>query len=415
MLTDLNTFLLSGLESDFFAGGIALGVMGVSAGMGRMLWFRLRGFVLRRINVTVTVDNRLPEFRYLLHWLESHGAMRRVRRFRLTWTGGRLDRKASYTPSTGRHWFRVDGHWVRIDRSLSEKAKSGNHGRTDPLETLVLTLPFGRREVVEGWIAAGAEMISRTTRIGPELHIHTDGYWSELGQVVRRPASTLVAEDDRVDKLVADVRWFYGAREWYVARGVPWRRGYLLHGPPGTGKSSAIRAVASELELGLSILDLGRRSLTDDGLSEAVATAPGRSILVIEDIDAAFTERSAGETPTGVSFSGLLNAIDGLAAQEGRALFMTTNHIERLDPALIRPGRADVHVELGLVGAGPAKALFLRFFPGEEALANAFAARIGSERLSPAALQGWLLANAEDAHLAAEAGGLVTPARLAAE
>ncbi len=317
-----------------------------------------------------------------------------------------------FAPATGRHWFVLDGQLVRLDRDLNDKAKSGPSGT--PLETLTVTLPFGRRQTIERWIAKGAEMEARMARIGPPLHIHIDTYWTRAGEVMRRPISTLVAEDDRLARLLEDVRWFYGARDWYAARGVPWRRGYLLHGPPGTGKSSAIRAIASEMELGLAILDIGRKTLGDDQLSEALADAPSDAVLVFEDVDAAFAGRAADDA-RGISFSGLLNAIDGVAAQEGRAIFMTTNHIERLDPALIRPGRADMHVELGLVGPRAAKALFLRFFPDEEALAKRFETALADGQYAPAALQGWLLANASDPGAASKATDLTPALNLAAE
>ncbi|WP_306116992.1 MULTISPECIES: AAA family ATPase [unclassified Roseovarius] len=119
-----------------------------------------------------------------------------------------------------------------------------------------------------------------------------------------------------------------------------------------------------------------------------------------------FTQREGGEKRSGVSFSGLLNAIDGVAAQEGRALVMTTNHKEKLDPALIRPGRADVHTELGMVNAATARRLFERFFPGEDDLASVFEQRLGGQKHSPAQIQGWLLANSADPKVAAHASGL---------
>ncbi|WP_300073860.1 AAA family ATPase [uncultured Ruegeria sp.] len=213
-------------------------------------------------------------------------------------------------------------------------------------------------------------------------------------------------DDDRIEKVLDDMRWFYGASNWYAERGVPWRRGYLFYGPPGTGKSSLIRALASDLSLDIASLDIGRVTLTDDDLREAMMYAPKGSLIAIEDVDAVFTLREGGEKRSGVSFSGLLNAIDGVAAQEGRALVMTTNHKEKLDPALIRPGRADVHTELGLAGAATARRLYERFFPGERDLARVFEARLGHHKHSPAQIQGWLLANSADPESAAQASGL---------
>jgi chaperone BCS1 len=85
---------------------------------------------------------------------------------------------------------------------------------------------------------------------------------------------------------------------------------------------------------------------------------------------------------------------------------MTTNHPGRLDPALIRPGRADVHVELGLVCADTAARLFARFFPGEPGLAAAFRENLAGLRFTPAEVQGWLLSHAADPVMAAAARGL---------
>lgn len=136
----------------------------------------------------------------------------------------------------------------------------------------------------------------------------------------------------------------------YVSRGVPYRRGYLFHGPPGTGKSSFISALAGHFGYSICMLSLSERTLDDDRLAHLLNSAPPNALLLLEDVDAAFVSRDlfenaqhrAFEGMTRVTFSGLLNAIDGVASAEERVLFMTTNHVHRLDPALIRPGRVDV-------------------------------------------------------------------------
>lgn len=91
-----------------------------------------------------------------------------------------------------------------------------------------------------------------------------------------------------------------------------------------------------------------------------------------------------------VTFSGLLNSLDGVTSSEERIIFMTTNHRERLDPALIRPGRVDMKVLIDNASESQARQMFLRFFPGDESLADEFVKRIDlrTNKVSPAQLQG---------------------------
>ena len=173
--------------------------------------------------------------------------------------------------------------------------------------------------------------------------------------------------------------------------GIPYRRGYLLHGPPGCGKTSFSLVLASELNLNICILNLSQEGLSDNGLAETLRSAPSNAIILLEDVDAVFIERESKNNKTSISFSGLLNAIDGIAAQEGRIFFMTTNHLERLDPALIRPGRCDVQLEVRRASKMQLKHMFLRFFPGETAKADVFKAKLPADELSMAQVQGHLL------------------------
>lgn len=110
-----------------------------------------------------------------------------------------------------------------------------------------------------------------------------------------------------------------------------------MHGPPGCGKSSYITALAGELEFGICVLNLSERGLTDDRLNHLLSVAPVQSIILLEDIDAAFVSRedtpvqkAAYEGLNRVTFSGLLNCLDGVASTEARIVFMTTNYLERL-------------------------------------------------------------------------------------
>lgn len=398
-------FLTSALTSDFFAGGMALGAFGVAAAVLRTAFMALYRVFVRRVWVSLTLDNRSAAYRHFCIWMEQNGILSRSRHVRMTdgkWARG----TKGYAPAPGQHWFFWRGHLCRLGRDINERSKVGASHNQRPVEVQNVTILFGKVETILGWIAEGRALSQTKDRIGPGLHILKGDWWDHVGDIPRRSINTVLVDDDRIQKVRDDMRWFYGASDWYADRGVPWRRGYLFYGPPGTGKSSLIRALASDLSLDIASLDIGRVTLTDDDLREAMMCAPKASLIAIEDVDAVFTQREGGEKRTGVSFSGLLNAIDGVAAQEGRALIMTTNHKEKLDPALIRPGRADVHTELGLVNSATARRLFERFFPDDPDLADAFERRLGKQRHSPAQIQGWLLANSTDPQAAAAASGL---------
>ncbi|GHC54386.1 AAA family ATPase [Neogemmobacter tilapiae] len=412
MFDQIALYLTQATASDFFAGGLVLGCLGLflrSAQLGLLAAQRL---LARRCIARLTVDNRSHAYRQIYAWLENSRVLAHVRQVRVT--DLRDGRGPRFGPEPGTHWFRLGGVICRFERAISDRRQVGQGQSSRMEETLTLSILGGGLATIHQWLDQGAHLLANAEAKGPEVYVLDDGYWESLGHVSGRPLASVITEDDRLDLLASDLRHFLASEDWYLQRGVPWRRGYLLYGPPGTGKSSAIRALASELRLAVASIDLGRPGLTDDGLVRAFNQAPQRALITLEDVDALFRQREVGAKAAGISFSGLLNAIDGVGAQEGRALIMTTNHIERLDPALIRPGRADLHVELGRVGAVAAGRLFARFFPNDPQMAESFVRRLGAARFTPAELQGWLLANAHDPAQAAQAEGLLQRALLAA-
>ncbi|KAI3712866.1 hypothetical protein L1987_71434 [Smallanthus sonchifolius] len=169
-----------------------------------------------------------------------------------------------------------------------------------------------------------------------------------------------LAMDPKMKKaIIDDLNLFLRRKEFYKKVGKAWKRGYLLYGPPGTGKSSLIAAIANYLKF--DIYDLQLTNVAgDSSLKKLMLRTSNRSILVIEDIDcsiqlpdrkgtapAKFPESKSVRDPM-FSLSGLLNFIDGLwsCCGDERIIIFTTNHKERLDPALLRPGRMDVHIHM---------------------------------------------------------------------
>ncbi|KAI3705209.1 hypothetical protein L1987_75443 [Smallanthus sonchifolius] len=166
------------------------------------------------------------------------------------------------------------------------------------------------------------------------------------------------------EKVTKDLDRFLERREYYRRVGKAWKRGYLLYGPPGTGKSSLIAAMANYLNFDVYDLELTDIKSNSELRRLLVATA-NRSILVVEDIDCSVdlhdrvqveaakvearkSQRRSYEEESKVTLSGFLNFIDGLWSSCGdeRIIIFTTNRKDKLDPALIRPGRMDVHIHM---------------------------------------------------------------------
>ncbi|KAK1439165.1 hypothetical protein QVD17_04980 [Tagetes erecta] len=161
---------------------------------------------------------------------------------------------------------------------------------------------------------------------------------------------TLAMDPKMKQAIIDDLNLFLKRKDFYKKVGKAWKRGYLLYGPPGTGKSSLIAAMANYLKF--DIFDLQLSNLYGDQcLKNLMLKTKNRSIVVIEDIDCGVLPDRNGAPPPKdrkFSLSGLLNFIDGLWSCYGdeRIIIFTTNHKERLDPALLRPGRMDVHIHM---------------------------------------------------------------------
>lgn len=189
-------------------------------------------------------------------------------------------------------------------------------------------------------------------------HSSLSDVWTPINLDHPATFETLAMEAATKQFIMDDLNRFVKRREYYRKVGKAWKRGYLLYGPPGTGKSSLIAAMANYLKF--DIYDLELTEVTQNSaLRKLLVATANRSILVVEDIDCTieFHDRMAearaassdcSEPENQVTLSGFLNFIDGLWSSCGdeRIIIFTTNHKEKLDPALLRPGRMDVHVHM---------------------------------------------------------------------
>lgn len=275
------------------------------------------------------------------------------------------DARFSLVPGPGTHWFRYKGCWMRLTRERNGRMVDLTTGA--PWETVTLTTLRSHAHLFTSLLAEARQLAVSSTEGKTVIYTAWGAEWRPFGQPRRaRALQSVVLGKGKRQAIEADVRRFMQRGWWYAERGIPYRRGYLLHGSPGSGKSSFIFALAGSLDLSICLLNLSERGLTDDKLNHLLSNAPERCILLLEDVDAAFLGRNKAAEADGyqanVTFSGLLNSLDGVASSESRIIFMTTNHVERLDEALIRPGRVDCIEELGDAEPEQVEELLIRFY-----------------------------------------------------
>ncbi|GAB5589337.1 Complex III assembly protein translocase and chaperone [Umbelopsis nana] len=381
-------------SNPYFSAGF--GLIGVGAGLTVLRQGLNLGTSLlrRRLLVTLEIPSKDKSYLWFLQWMSQQSA-RRTQHLAVETTykqhdNGSVSTTFGLVPGPGNHFFKWRGVWLQVQRQRDGKMMDLTTG--SPWETITLTTLSRDRDVFTQLLKEAQQMAIAKQEGKTVIYTSYGPEWRPFGMPRKRRMLDSVILDEGVrERIVDDVRAFIGSGKWYNDRGIPYRRGYLLYGPPGSGKSSFIQSLAGELEYNICILNLSERGLTDDRLNHLLSNVPERSIMLLEDIDAAFAKRKQTDNQgyqSMITFSGLLNALDGVASAEERIVFMTTNHIENLDPALVRPGRIDMKEYLGNASESQIRRMFLRFYENENGLAEEFVQSLKDRSVSTASLQG---------------------------
>ena len=290
-----------------------------------------------------------------------------------------------FTPASGFHIFSYNGRlfFLRRCKNKSQALWIASEAETIYISTIGRNTEPIKRLLQEAQIQYYRRDKGKTVMYRPAKRRSSGrSTWTRYSSRPSRPMSTVILDKDQKEKIINDMEEYLScaSQPWYTKRGIPYRRGYLFHGPPGTGKTSLCSALAGHLNLSIYIVLLG--SVSEDDFDALFAKLPSRCIVLLEDIDSAGiaanrAQIKGGEAETeqdielvldtraakstnrcGITLSGLLNIIDRRTAQDGRILIMTTNHPERLDPAIRRPGRVDLTINFPLANHEMIKRVF---------------------------------------------------------
>ena len=305
--------------------------------------------------VSLEIRSSDEAFEWVEYWLNEQPYSKSSRRLLLTTFKGSQDNGFSsqiyLTPAPGHHIFHYKNNLIWLNRTSEEgqsKGHSDDYGSfTKAKESFRLTL-FGRsQKVIKELVDDLQETAKRMLKQKPKFYSSIYGSWYDRSDIIERKVASVILPNQEEKKIIEDLQWFLDSADWYKTRGIPYRRGYLFYGIPGSGKSSLVTALAGELGLNLYMLNLNAVGMTDDRLLDMIHSIKDRSLILFEDIDVVQPSRDSvtkGNVEK-ISLSGLLNVIDGPSAREGCAIFMTTNYKDKLDKALIRAGRTDVKLE----------------------------------------------------------------------
>lgn len=393
--------VLSG-QNQFASGGLLLMVIGAVGAYLRSIPEKSWCWFVRQTTMMITVKDDDAAFGWVKEWFLDQKFLKRVRRIDLD-TSLQSERVA-LMPAPGLHWFWYAGRPFQVWFTRTENTKERTARRMESLTFRTI----GRKQVfLKEFVDDVVRSHNKRKGVQSRLYTYNDG-WDYSENHTPRLLDSVVLQPGDKERMVEDITRFRKSKSRYACLGVPYHRGYLLYGPPGTGKTSLVSALAAHFALSVYCVNL--TEFNDRSLMAAVTQIPKDSVLLFEDIDcmkggqkresadgsAKDGKREKEGVSNGVTLSGLLNVLDGFFAPTGVLFMMTTNRMEALDSALLRPGRIDYKLYLGKASDAQKADLYQRFFPEASQKEAGEFVRSSRPCETMAEFQGLLLGMAED-------------------
>lgn len=371
-LQSLNTIFTQALDfakvNPIIASAGGLWGLSVLTYLVRDIPSKIIAFIVRHSTTTMTINNQDPAYYQMLKWLSENKMHRFVRAINVNngykvSSAYRSDEEAAVSFGYGVAYFLHDKKIFILKRY-----KDGANQSELVKEVLDLTVISRDRKIFSTLLELATKIDESDANKYTEINTwdNRNGYWRTIKQYKRDPASVVLC--DKVEnELNASLEAFKTSKPLYLKHGVAYKLGILLQGPPGTGKTSLIKIICAKQSWPLYVVSLA--GIDDNRLVTILNSIPAKSVIAIEDIDGFGLNLNREEKSPGASklfeitMSGLLNALDGVVSPEDRIIIATTNHPDRLDPALIRSGRFDLHLTLDNITPTVFKKYMSRMYP----------------------------------------------------
>jgi hypothetical protein len=252
-----------------------------------------------------------------------------------------------------------------------EEKTVGTHDAAEKFESMKIRTDSP--EIFHHFYRESDNFLENNEQDESKLHIFVMskyGEWMRYNKIPSRTLDTVYFDEKLKIKLRADITDFLKKEKEYDEFGIPYKKNYLLTGIPGSGKTSIIKAMCREIGYSLCIFSINHDVDNNTALA-AFRDIPPKSVLLFEDIDCLFEKRtSSSENKSQFTFSHLLNLLDGVFSRKGLISFITTNHPENLDHALLRQGRTDMIIHMNYPKKVDVKHLFRDMMRKEELTAE---------------------------------------------
>lgn len=348
--------------------------------------------------VSIGVDESSPFYPVFTQWLAKHGNFERSKKFIASTADvfnprtKEREQKVIFYPGEGTHVIYYKGAQLKVIKETKREESSSVEGKTISVKTgyTIETHKENKDALINALKEAYQDYIGESgtgssvyyTRWGSSFH-------NAKGATLRSWESVILPQETK-ELLQNEIESFFDSEGWFKTRGIPYRKGFLLHGPPGTGKTSIVKGLASKYNLDVYIINFSGAYFDESSLATLFNSVKPGSIILFEDIDGLFKKRKDEESGESnkeltseehpISFRSFINLLDGVMSPEGVLIFMTTNYIDDLDPALIRPGRADHRLYIGEATEKVIKDYYTHFysFPQNSIHADEFSSMVSA-------------------------------------